>query len=70
MSDIYNDGQPTWYFKDGYSNDEWVKLFYYGGSNDYVVLMSMDEYLIEDVPKLIEALQMAYDHHMKNKETE
>ncbi len=36
--------------------------------NQHIVFLSNDEFYIEDVPTLIEALQAAYDFHNEHKE--
>lgn len=65
---IADEDNLTWTFLDSFDCEETVEL---GNTmtGDYVVVLSDDTFFVQEVPKLIEALQAAYNFHMEHKES-
>jgi len=66
---IADEDNLTWRFTTKFDDLEYVDVCSSHASDDeYIVLLSNDEFQIEDVPELIQALQAAYNFHMEHKE--
>lgn len=64
---IADEDDLIWKFIDSFDCEETVEL----GIDNYdemVVVLSNDMFSVQDIPKLIECLQAAYNFHMEHKE--
>ena len=66
---IADEDDLTWKFTTKFDNLESVDICTtHASDEEYIVLLSNDEFPVQDVPELIKALQAAYDFHMEHKE--
>lgn len=63
-ADEYN---MTWFFVNSLDTEETVELGV-DAYDEHVVVLSDDVFSIQDVPKLITALKLAYNFHYEHKE--
>ena len=63
---IADEDNLNWRFTTKFDDLECVDICTtHASDEEYIVLLSNDEFPVQDVPKLIKALQAAYNFHMK-----
>lgn len=63
---IADEDNLTWRFTTKFDDLEYVDICTtHASDEEYIVLLSNDEFPVEDVPELIKALQAAYNFHME-----